>query len=193
MKTKLTGSVVFEKSKQTVMEKEVEKMYNENYPTIRKLMRKYKVNVSKKNFLKIAQYSYMYDIAADLEEETCKLNIIARVEEAITFAKNEGKKELSETSIVKVFEKEIKSFKEVRELNKEYVKAVAYHEVGHFILNEELREIKGRSESVSIIGLLEEGCGGVNITAPEIGKEEKLNTLEDKIKTVAMTLAGDIS
>ena len=193
MKTKLNRGVVSEKSRQTIMEREVEGMYTEMYPTIKKLMRRYKVNVSKRQFLQIALYSYMHDIVVNVEEETGKQNIISRLEKAMIFANNDGKKELSEINITRVFDKEIKNFKEVRELNKEYIKAVAYHEVGHFILNEEMGESEGKVINVSIIAFLENDFDGVNITSEEIGKEYKIYTLENTIKTVAMNLAGDIS
>ncbi len=193
MKTKLNRGVVSEKSRQTIMEKEVEEMYNEIYPTIKKLMRRYKVNVNKRQFIKIALYSYMHDTVVDVEEETCKQNIISRLEKAIIFAKNDGEKELSEINITRVFEKGIKNFKKVRELNKEYVKAIAYHEVGHFILNEEMGEPEGKTISISIIPCLENNSEGVNIISEEVGKEYKIYTLESTIKTVAMDLAGDIS
>ncbi len=194
MKTKLNRGVVVEKSRQTVLEKEVEKMYNEMYPTIRMLMRKHKVSVSKESFLQIATYSYIYDLVAEVEkEETSKENIINRLENAIILTKNEGKKKLSSIDNVKVFEEEIKNFKEIRSLNKEYIKTVAYHEIGHFILNTEMGEVDGKTQSISIIAPFEGSVGGVNVTSEEIGKEDKIYTLEDTIKTVAVALAGDIS
>lgn len=194
MKTKLNRGVVVEKSRQTVLEKEVEKMYNEMYPTIRMLMRKHKVSVSKESFLQIATYSYIYDIVAEVEkEETSKKNIINRLENAIILTKNEGKKKLSSIDNVKVFEEEIKSFKQIRSLNKEYIKAVAYHEIGHFILNEEMGQVDGKTQSISIIAPFEGSLDGVNVTSEEIGKQDKIYTLETTIKTVAVALAGDIS
>lgn len=194
MKTKLNRDVVVEKSRQTVLEKELNKMYNEMYPTIKKLMRKHKVSVSEESFLQIATYSYIYDIVTEVEkEETSKENIINRLENAIILTKNKGKKKLSSIDNVKVFEKEIKSFKQIRSLNKEYIKTVAYHEIGHFILNEEMGEVEGKTQSISIIAPFEGGLDGVNVTSKEIGKEYKIYTLEDTIKTVAVVLAGDVS
>lgn len=194
MKTKLNRDVVVEKSRQTVLEKELNKMYNEMYPTIKKLMRKHKVSVSEESFLQIATYSYIYDIVTEVEkEETSKENIINRLENAIIITKNNGKKNLNSISNIKIFEKVIKDFKEIRTVNKEKIKVNAYHEAGHFILNEEMGEIKGRTQCISVIDISDVNVAGINITSKEIGKEHMMYTLESTIKIVAMYLAGDIS
>lgn len=194
MKTKINRGVVSEKSRQTVLEKEVEQMYNEMYPIVSKIARRYRVTVSKESFLQIAMYSTIYDIINGVEEEEIvRENVINRLEDAIIITKNERKKRLNSISSIKVFEKEIKRFKEIRSLNEEYIKSNAYHEIGHFILNEEMGEVIGKTQSISIISLFEANIDGINIIPAEIGKEYKIYTLANTIKTVAVNLAGDIS
>ena len=159
-------------------------MYQQMYSKIRKLSRRYRVKVSKEIFTELVLYCYAFDFGELVEEE-----ILNRLKIAINIAKIDKKRELDTSSIIKIFEQYIDGFKYQRSNNIDYTKLIAYHEVGHYIVNKEMNQIDGNVEFISIIPI--EECGGVNIMAPK--NENMIYDMNQSINLVAMLLAGDIS
>ncbi len=195
MKTKLKEMMVLEETRGTVLYQEVEEIYNDLKPFIKRLMRKYRIRASEEVFKEMVLYSYEYDYTTSkTDKESLRQNALERLRKAIIIAKRNGEKQLNSINMIKVFEKEVKRFKKMKSANSdEYLKLIAYHEVGHFILNEETKECGGKTIRVSIIGNCETDCAGINISTPYIDKEFKIATLSNSIEEIAVYLAGDIS
>lgn len=188
MKTKSNKKASTRKTstRKTVLELAAENMYYATEGKRNALTRKHGVSTSKEDFVQLVSYTYAYG-----NIEMNPKNILGLLEEAIKNAKRGGLKKLCQNSIVKIFEEEIRIFKNKQKNSPNYLKLIAYHEVGHFILNEVLKSSFGETLFITII--CNNDYAGANIYSPNINQEETLNSIEEVKKEVAIFLAGDIA
>ena len=108
---------------------------------------------------------------------------------SMVIAKRHNKKELDITSILEVYKHNIRNFKKIKEQAKNRLERTAYHEVGHFILHEEIDKEFTKVTYVSIIPT--DDYLGVNTY--ERNEVIFRQTEEELIEAIAINLAGDIA
>lgn len=179
------------KYEQREVEKEVETMnimksaeeyYQKYRKEIERLSKQYNVDVSKKDFIQIALYSYAYEFGELIIDRVLEV-----LEQAMKIAKSEKTRMLYPSTIIKVFKDDITKFKKMRDMHYKEIEVTSYHEAGHFIVNKEF-ELHDNILYVSIIP--GRNFQGINIWTDE---NDGTYTREDYIRIIAMCLAGNIA
>lgn len=151
---------------------------------IQMLSKYHNVTVSETIFETVISYASGMNYNTENPARTIEL-----LDTAMAVAKQEGKKELDIISVLKVYKKNIKDFKKLREKENETLRTTAYHEVGHCITSTELCKKFQKVTYLSIIPA--EDYLGVNVyeeTDDFIGPR----TREELINRIAVSLAGDL-
>lgn len=139
------------------------------------------VSVSKEIFETVVSEASGYSFDVANPSRTVDL-----LDTAMAIASSKGNKELDIRSILEVHKSNIKRY---RKMDKNDLRSIAYHEVGHFILSKTLLSKWEKINLVSIIPADE--YLGVNVF--EINDEYGLKTKKDYINEIASNLAGDIA
>lgn len=116
--------------------------------------------------------------------------ILDKLEDAVIVAMNDGKSELDDISVIKTFEKEINKFKRIKAKSFKILQATAYHEVGHYIVNKEIKSSSEKCDYISIIPYNE--TRGVNVLLKDKEVSEVYYKSE-MIDSIAMQVAGGVS
>lgn len=186
MKTRLRMKTRFNKeimeSTELYIRPQTIELYEELYPFINKLSRKHRINISKKIALQLISYSFLY--YSSYKESLIKEDL----EIAMLIAKSSGIKEINSFTILKIFEKDIQKFKDRLKNDTYQLKRTAYHEVGHFILEHELKANSDKT-FVSIIPFPRHS----GVTTYTGKRKSCKTTLNEQIEKAAVSLAGDVS
>lgn len=151
---------------------------------IHQLSNYHNVTVNEETFNEVVSYSSGLNFNVANPARTVDL-----LDTAMVIAKRHDKKELDIESILEVYKQNIKKFKKIKQQDEDYLRKTAYHEVGHFILHEEVGK---KFETVTYVSIIPaDDYLGVNVF-----EENEIifrHTKQEFIEKIAINLAGDIA